>query len=137
MTPPRLAPWYQRLPPILHKPIQKSMPSYSKGARGLSVLLRVAGIFTGTTNSLSLSSRQRPTRCAIHAGRNLPDKVLRYLRTVHIVTFYTHPKMCFKRVKRSKLHSLCHHRDRTVSSLYITFGDTESGVLVSEDSSRF
>ena len=61
------------------------MPSYSKGARGLSVLLRVAGIFTGTTNSLSVSLRQRPTRYAIHAGRNLPDKVLRYLRTV-IVT---------------------------------------------------
>ena len=61
------------------------MPSYSKGARGLSVLLRVAGIFTGTTNSLSLSLRQRPSRYAIHARRNLPDKVLRYLRTV-IVT---------------------------------------------------
>ena len=61
------------------------MPSYSKGARGLSVLSRVAGIFTGTTISLSLSLRQRPTRYAIHAGRNLPDKVLRYLRTV-IVT---------------------------------------------------
>ena len=61
------------------------MSSYSKGARGLSVLPRVAGIFTGTTNSLSVSLRQRPTRYAIHARRNLPDKVLRYLRTV-IVT---------------------------------------------------
>lgn len=61
------------------------MPSYSKGARGLSVQSREAGIFTGTTNSLSVSLRQRPTRYAIHARRNLPDKVLRYLRTV-IVT---------------------------------------------------
>lgn len=61
------------------------MPSYSKGARGLSVHSRVAGIFTDTTNSLSVSLRQRPTRYAIHARRNLPDKVLRYLRTV-IVT---------------------------------------------------
>ncbi len=85
MTPPKLAPQLQSLPPILHKSIQKSMSSYSKGARGLSVLSRVTGIFTGTTNSLSLSLRQRPTRYAIHAGRNLPDKVLRYLRTV-IVT---------------------------------------------------
>ena len=85
MTPPKLAPWLQSLPPILHKLIQKSMSSYSKGARGLSVLSRVTGIFTGTTNSLSLSSRQRPTRYAIHAGQNLPDKGLRYLRTV-IVT---------------------------------------------------
>ena len=85
LTPLELTPQLQRLPPILHKAIQKSMSSYSKGARGLSVLLRVTGIFTGTTNSLSLSLRQRPTRYAIHARRNLPDKVLRYLRTV-IVT---------------------------------------------------
>ena len=61
------------------------MSSCSKGARGLSVQSRETGIFTGTTNSLSVSLRQRPTRYAIHAGRNLPDKGLRYLRTV-IVT---------------------------------------------------
>ena len=85
MTPQELAPLLRRLPPILHKAARKSMSSYSKGARGLSVQSRVTGIFTGTTNSLSLSSRQRPTRYAIHAGRNLPDKGLRYLRTV-IVT---------------------------------------------------
>lgn len=85
LTPPELTSWSHSLPPILHKPIQKSMPSCSKGARGLSVQSRVAGIFTGTTNSLSISLRQRPTRYAIHAGRNLPDKGLRYLRTV-IVT---------------------------------------------------
>ena len=85
LAPLRLAPQLQSLPPILHRSIQKSMSSCSKGARGLSVQLREAGIFTGTTNSLSLSLRQRPTRYAIHAGRNLPDKGLRYLRTV-IVT---------------------------------------------------
>jgi hypothetical protein len=84
MTPPQLASWHQRLPPILHKLIQKSMSSYSKGARGLSVLSRVSGIFTGTANSLSFSSRQHPSRYAIHAGRNLPDKGLRYLRTVRV-----------------------------------------------------
>ena len=82
LTPCTLAHALQRLPPILHISIQKSMSSCSKGARGLSVQLREAGIFTGTTNSLSLSSRQRPTRYAIHAGRNLPDKELRYLRTL-------------------------------------------------------
>ena len=75
------------------------MSSYSKGARGLSVLLRVAGIFTGTTNSLSLSLRQRPTRYAIHARRNLPDKVLRYLRTV-IVTAAVY--WCFNSKLRSE-----------------------------------
>ena len=84
MTPPQLTPRLQNLPPILHKLIQKSMSSYSKGAQGLSVLSRVTGIFTDTTNSLSLSSRQRPSRYAIHAGRNLPDKGLRYLRTVRV-----------------------------------------------------
>ncbi len=70
LAPPQLAQWLQSLPPILHISIQKSMSSFSKGARGLSVQLREAGIFTGTTNSLSLSSRQRPSRYAIHAGRN-------------------------------------------------------------------
>ena len=60
------------------------MSSYSKGAQGLSVLSRVTGIFTDTTISLSLSLRQRPSRYAIHAGRNLPDKGLRYLRTVRV-----------------------------------------------------
>ena len=47
--------------------------------------MRAPGFFTGTTNSLSHSLRQRSSRYAIHAGRNLPDKELRYLRTV-IVT---------------------------------------------------
>ncbi len=61
------------------------MPSYSKGSRGLSVLLRVTGIFTGAAVSLSLWLRQWGNRYAIRAGRNLPDKEFRYLRTV-IVT---------------------------------------------------
>ena len=63
----------------------KTMPSCSKGSRGLSVLLRVTGILTGTTVSLSLWLRQWGNRYAIRAGRNLPDKEFRYLRTV-IVT---------------------------------------------------
>ena len=61
------------------------MPSYSKGSQGLSVLLRVRGIFTPTVISLSYWLRQRGSRYAIRAGRNLPDKEFRYLRTV-IVT---------------------------------------------------
>src|SRR6187455_112443 len=47
--------------------------------------MRVTGIFTGATDSLSSSLRQCPNRYAIRAGRNLPDKEFRYLRTV-IVT---------------------------------------------------
>ena len=61
------------------------IPSYSKAPWGLSVLLRVTGIFTGTTISPSLLLRQFPDRYAFRAGRNLPDKEFRYLRTV-IVT---------------------------------------------------
>ena len=64
---------------------QNPMPSYSKGARGLSVLIRVTGIFTGTSISPSRLLRQRLNRYTIRAGRNLPDKEFRYLRTV-IVT---------------------------------------------------
>ena len=65
--------------------VQNPMSSYSKGAQGLSVFLRVHGIFTATSISPSLWPRQRGDRYAIRAGRNLPDKEFRYLRTV-IVT---------------------------------------------------
>ena len=65
--------------------VQMSVPSYSKGSQGLSVFPRVGGIFTPNSISLSLWSRQCGSRYAIRAGRNLPDKEFRYLRTV-IVT---------------------------------------------------
>ena len=69
--------------PTHHYPM--SMLSCSKGARGLSVPWRVSGIFTATTISPSSWLRQCPDRYTIRAGRNLPDKEFRYLRTV-IVT---------------------------------------------------
>ena len=50
------------LPAILHMKNQKPVSEYSKGSRGLSVLLRVNGIFTATTISPSLSLRQCPDR---------------------------------------------------------------------------
>ena len=61
------------------------MQSYSKGAWGLSVPMRLTGVFTDTTISPSSRLRQCPDRYTIRAGRNLPDKEFRYLRTV-IVT---------------------------------------------------
>ena len=85
MTPQRLATPLQSLPPILHISYPKPILSYSKGARGLSVPLRVLGIFTEITISPSSWLRQCPDRYTIRAGRNLPDKEFRYLRTV-IVT---------------------------------------------------
>ena len=85
MTPPELASWLQSLPPILHKLSPNPMSSYSKASRGLFVLLRVRSIFTPISVSPGPSLRQRPIRYAFRAGRNLPDKEFRYLRTV-IVT---------------------------------------------------
>lgn len=84
-APPQLALKLHSLPPILHRNTQNPVQSYSKGARGLSVLPRVHCIFTAISTSLSLGWRQRGCRYAIRAGRNLPDKEFRYLRTV-IVT---------------------------------------------------
>ena len=85
-VPPRgLAPPLHRLPPILYTSYQLPMPSCSKGSRGLFVLPRVVRIFTNNTISPGPRLRQRPNRYAIRAGRNLPDKEFRYLRTV-IVT---------------------------------------------------
>ena len=84
-APQRLATPLQSLPPILHIVYPVPMLSCSKGSWGLSVPLRVHGIFTVTTISPSSWLRQRPDRYTIRAGRNLPDKEFRYLRTV-IVT---------------------------------------------------
>ena len=85
LAPQNLAALVQSLPPILHMQCQDPIAGCSKGARGLFVLSRVLGILTETPISPSLRRRQRPNRYAIRAGRNLPDKEFRYLRTV-IVT---------------------------------------------------
>ena len=87
---PTSAPWrlaspLHSLPPILY--VQHRIPasSWSEAPWGLSVLAQVASIFTGTSISPGASPRQRPNHYAFRAGRNLPDKEFRYLRTV-IVT---------------------------------------------------
>ena len=84
-APQGLASLLRSLPPILYAPRQRSMSSCSKGSRGLSVLPRVVRIFTNSAISPGPWWRQRPSRYAVRAGRNLPDKEFRYLRTV-IVT---------------------------------------------------
>ena len=85
MPPPQPRPGDQRLPPMLRMSCRRPMAGYSKGAWGLFVLWREIGILTDTAVSPSLRRRQPSSRYAIHAGRNLPDKEFRYLRTV-IVT---------------------------------------------------
>ena len=89
MAPSTLACQLLCLPAILHKCTLKSMSSCSKAPRGLFVLLRVTSIFTRTSISPSPSLRQYTSHYAIRAGRNLPDKEFRYLRTV-IVTAAVH-----------------------------------------------
>ena len=85
MPPRKLALTFLRLPPILYKLYKHSISDYSKAPRGLSVLSRVMRIFTHSIISPGLSLRQCSSRCIFRAGRNLPDKEFRYLRTV-IVT---------------------------------------------------
>ena len=89
MPPSKLASRLLRLLPILYKLYKHPISSYSKAPWGLSVLSRVTRIFTGIIISPSLSLRQCPDRYAFRAGRNLPDKEFRYLRTV-IVTAAVH-----------------------------------------------
>ncbi len=107
-APPELAPRFQSLPPILHIRRQDSRSGCSKGARGLSVLPRVAGIFTGTTISLSPSLRQCPSRYAIRAGRNLPDKEF---RSVYPPRFPERPDFILTRLDSSEQRLHGSHQD--------------------------
>jgi hypothetical protein len=79
----------RRLPPILRRCRSHTMASCSKAPRGLFVLLWVHGVLTVIAVSPSPRSRHCPDRDAFRAGRNLPDKEFRYLRTV-IVTAAVH-----------------------------------------------
>jgi hypothetical protein len=74
---------------MLYMKQQNPMSGYSKAPWGLSVQSQVTCIFTGNSISPGPSLRQRPDRYTIRAGRNLPDKEFRYLRTV-IVTAAVH-----------------------------------------------
>ena len=84
-APGRLASPLHCLPPILYVQHRPPVPSWSKAPWGLSVLAQVTSIFTGTSISPGALPRQCPNHYAFRAGRNLPDKEFRYLRTV-IVT---------------------------------------------------
>jgi hypothetical protein len=89
LPPPRPQARVLRLPPILRRPGRAPRPGWSKAPRGLFVRSQVPRIFTGTSISPSPPSRQCSSRYAFRAGRNLPDKEFRYLRTV-IVTAAVH-----------------------------------------------
>ena len=89
MAPPNPRIRLQRLPPILRISGPLPAPNCSKAPRGLFVLPRVNRIFTVNSISPDPPLRQCPDRYAFRAGRNLPDKEFRYLRTV-IVTAAVH-----------------------------------------------
>ena len=86
-TPPRLAPQFPCLPPMLHRSSPSSISSYSKAPRGLFVLLRVRRIFTPISISPGPSSRQCPTRYAIRAGRNFACFPYYYGRRLYLYLF--------------------------------------------------
>jgi hypothetical protein len=100
--------------------------------------MRVTGIFTGITSSLSHTLRQRPNRYAIRAGRNLPDKEFRYLRTV-IVTAAVH------RGFNSKLRPPCGELTSPFNlpapgrrqPLYVVFDFAETCVFVKQSLGPF
>ena len=85
MTLKGLASFFLSLPPILYMQYRIPVSSWSKAPWGLSVLAQVTSIFTGISISPGVLLRQCPNHYAFRAGRNLPDKEFRYLRTV-IVT---------------------------------------------------
>ena len=127
------------LPPILYILSQKSISGCSKAPRGLSVLSRVTSIFTGTMISPSLSLRQCPNRYAIRAGRNLPDKEFRYLRTV-IVTAAIHRGFdsVLQLIRRFALHLLLTFRHWAGVSPYTScFHLAETCVFVKQSLGPF
>ena len=74
---------------MLHSERPHAIAGCSQAPRGLFVLLRGTRIFTRPSISPGPLLRQCPDRYALRAGRNLPDKEFRYLRTV-IVTAAVH-----------------------------------------------
>ena len=103
LAPPEPKSRLQSLPPILRKMNSWPISAYSKGPRGLSVLPRVIGIITDTSISPSRLWRQCSSGYSIHARRNLPDKELRYLRTVIVTAAIDR---CFGRELRPKANLL-------------------------------
>ncbi len=94
MTPQKLTLLLHSLPPILYINYRNPISSYSKAPWGLSVLSQVTSIFTSTTISPSILSRQLPNHYAFRAGQNLPDKEFRYLRTVIVTLRYFKFSLC-------------------------------------------
>src|SRR6266581_2551198 len=103
--------------------------------------VRASGVFTGTTNSPSLSPRQSLYRYAIRAGRNLPDKEF---RSVSLTLFPEKPDFLFRGLCSSSKRSLVFLRYLPVSNVFPdesgagSFGTSRSrpSSLISKDASQ-
>ena len=139
MAPRRPEPPDQRLPPILRMRYQLPIPGCSKGSRGLSVLLRVHGIFTATSISPSRSLRHCSSDYAVHARRNLPDKELRYLRTVIVTAAVNRGFGCQLRPPCGGLTDFLNlPAPSTRHSVYVLFTSLHRAVfLINSSQSRF
>ena len=132
LAPPRTGVPVSKPPSYPTKHRHGPMQSYSKGSWGLSVLPRGDCIITNTSTSLSLWRRQCGHHYAIRAGRNLPDKEFRYLRTV-IVTAAVYWDF---NQELAPHHLIFQHR-AGVRPYTSTFVLAESCVLVNSCSHRF
>ena len=115
----------------------KTISSYSKGSRGLSVLPRVSGIFTGTTISPSPSLRQRPSRYTIRAGRFLADEEFRYLRTVIVTAAVYWSFDQTLRSRRTYHPQLTYQHRARVSPYTLPYGLAETCVFGKQSPSPF
>ena len=112
------------------------MPSYSKAPWGLFVQVQVGRIFTAISISPGSSLRQSLSRSTFRAGRNLPDKELRYHRTV-IVTAAVH-RSFRKRLHPYGLHHplLTYRHWAGVSPYTLPFGFAGTCVLDKQSLSK-
>ncbi len=126
----------QRRDSLLHSTVENisSVPSYSKAPRGLFVLVQVGRIFTATSISPGKGSRQSLARSTFRAGRNLPDKGLRYHRTV-IVTAAVHSGFDQQPLLAESLSVLTYEHWAGVSLYTLPFGFAETCVLVKQSAS--
>ena len=101
--------------------------------------MQVVRIFTDKSISPSLSLRQYPNHYTIRAGRNLPDKEFRYLRTVIVTAavywgfisdlhrYYNFTELMAETVPRS-LHHSCRSEEGGPILRQLLVGGTGQGV---------
>ncbi len=85
MSTQNLATLLWRLLPTLYIKTHITATSYSKVLRGLRFPLENSGLYTRKMCSGDTNSGQRRSRYALHARRQLNDKVFRYLKRIIVI----------------------------------------------------